>query len=164
MIVVLMGVAGSGKTTLGEMLAARLELPFLDADQLHTPECAEKMRHGDPLTDRERDAWFERVLEAAVERAPLVLACSALRRKHRDRLRAIDEVRMFLLDAPASVLGRRLSQRTGHFFGAPLLRSQLEALDPPLPEEGVTTVDATDSAPAVLKAIVADLEADGFGH
>jgi gluconokinase len=95
-----------------------------------------------------------------VERAPLVLACSALRRKDRDRLRAVGEVRMFLLHVPASVLERRLSQRTGHFFGAPLLRSQFETMEPPPPEEGITTVDATDPAPAVVNAIVADVEAD----
>jgi carbohydrate kinase (thermoresistant glucokinase family) len=157
-IVVLLGVAGSGKTTVGEMLATALDLPFLDADRLHTPECVEQMKRGEPLTDRERDAWFERVLETALERAPLVLACSALRRKHRDKLRAIGEVRMFLLDAPASVLEHRLSQRTGHFFGASLLRSQFETLEPPLPDEAITTVDATDSTPTVLKAILADLQ------
>lgn len=160
MIVVLLGVAGSGKTTIGEMLALRLEVPFLDADSLHTPECVKRMGHGDPLTDVERDAWFERVLGAAAEGAPLVLACSALRRKHRDRLRAAGETRMFLLDAPAEALERRLRQRTGHFFGASLLRSQLETFEPPLPGEGITELDATHPPTTVLKAILSELEAD----
>lgn len=157
MIIVLIGAAGSGKTTVGEMLAARLDLPFLDADELHTPECVKQMSRGEPLTDEQRDDWFERTLATSVTRAPLVLAWSGLRRSHRDRLRAVGDVRMFLLDVPASVLERRLSQRAGHFVAVPLLGSQLETFERPLPEEGITTVDATGPVPAVLDAIVADL-------
>src|SRR5918994_1548937 len=80
MIIVLIGVAGSGKTTLGQMLAARLHLAFLDADELHTPEAVEQMTRGEPLTDAQRNPWFTRVVAAAEARDPQVLACSALRR------------------------------------------------------------------------------------
>jgi gluconokinase len=158
MIIVLIGVAGSGKTTVGELLAARLRFPFLDADELHTPECVEQMTRGEPLTDAQRNAWFGRVVAAAEARDPLVLACSMLRRTHRDRVRAVGDVRMFLLDMPASVLERRLQQRPGHFFPARLLQGQLETLERPLPEEGIVVVDAARPATDVLGAIVAKLE------
>ncbi|HZA89547.1 MAG TPA: gluconokinase, GntK/IdnK-type [Solirubrobacterales bacterium] len=158
MIIVLIGVAGSGKTTLGQMLAARLHLAFLDADELHTPEAVEQMTRGEPLTDAQRNAWFGRVVAAAEARDPQVLACSALRRAHRDRLRAVGDVRMFLLDVPASVLERRLQQRPGHFFPARLLQSQLETLERTLPEEGIVVVDAARPDAEVLDAIVANLE------
>jgi gluconokinase len=160
MIIILIGVAGSGKTTLGEMLAARLRMPFLDADELHTPACAEQMRRGEPLTDAQRDAWLDRVLEAAVTQGPGVLACSALRLGHRERLRAVGDVRMFMLDVPVPVLERRLRERSGHFFPARLLQSQLETLETPEPAEGITMVDARRSAPEVLNAIIAGLETD----
>jgi gluconokinase len=159
MIVALIGVAGSGKTALGERLAERLRFPFLDADQLHTPECAEQMRRGEPLTDAQRDAWFERVLESVATRDPLVLACSALRRGHRERLRAAGDVRMMLLDVPAPVLERRLRERHGHFFPARLLQSQLETMEPPLPEEGVIVIDAGGRAAEALDEIVRSLDA-----
>ena len=158
MIIVLIGVAGSGKTTLGKNLAARLEVAFLDADALHTPECTEQMARGVPLSDHQRDAWIDRVAAAARAQDPLVLACSALRRAHRDRLRAVGEVRMFLLDAPTPVLERRLGRRADHFFPPRLLRSQLETLERPLPEEGVVIIDAARPAEAVLDAIVDQLE------
>lgn len=163
MIIVLIGVAGSGKTTLGKKLATRLEVAFLDADTLHTPECREQMARGEPLSDAQRDAWIDRVAAAARARDPLVLACSALRRAHRERLRAVGEVRMFLLDVPASVLRDRLGQRPDHFFPARLLADQLETLERPLPEEGVVIVDAARPPDAVLDGIVHQLEPDDGG-
>lgn len=155
MIIVLIGVAGSGKTVLGELLAARLGLPFLDADELHTPEAIARMGRGQPLGDADRDSWFDRVVHAAADRAPLVLACSALRRHHRSRLRAVGEVRMFLLDVPAVELERRLRDRTAHFFPAGLLRSQLATLEPPLAEEGIVVVDASRPVEQTLDDILA---------
>ena len=163
MIVVLIGVAGSGKTTVGELLAARLGAPFLDADELHAPASVERMRRGEPLGDAARDAWFDRVLAAAAARDPLVLACSALRRSHRSRLRGVADVRMFLLDVPADELERRLRGRREHFFPARLLRSQLDALEAPLPEERIATVDAARPAALVAGEIIARLEPDPRG-
>jgi gluconokinase len=157
-IVVLIGVAGSGKTTVGKMLGARLHLPFLDADELHTPECVEQMARGERLTDAQRNAWFDRVIAVADTRDPLVLPCSALRHAHRARLRALGDVRMFLLDVPAQVLERRLRRRHGHFFPARLLQSQLETFERPMPGEGIVVVDAGRSTADVVDEIVAHLE------
>lgn len=164
MIIALIGVAGSGKTTLGRQLAERLELPFLDADSLHVPACAEQMRRGEPLTDAQRDEWFERVVDAVAAEDALVLACSALRRAHRGRLRAVGDVRMLLLDVPAPVLEERLRQRPGHFFGARLLRSQLETLEPPAPEEGIVSIDADQSKADALDEIIGRLQAGSSGE
>jgi gluconokinase len=158
MIVVLIGVAGSSKTTTGERLAAQLHIPFLDADALHTPENVEQMKRGEPLTDAERDAWLDRVVAAIEGRDPMVLACSALRRVHRDRLRAVSGVRMFLLDAPAPVLERRLRERHGHFFPARLLQSQLDTFERPLPAEGVEVIDADRPPEEIVSEIAATLE------
>jgi gluconokinase len=156
-IVVLIGVAGSGKTTVGELLAVRLKFPFLDADALHTPATVEQMACGEPLTDAQRDAWLDGVIAAVEGRDPLVLACSALRRRHRARLRAVGDVRMFLLDAPRSVLSRRLEHRSGHFFPAGLLDDQLATLERPLAEERITIVDADRPAEDVVDTVAAGI-------
>jgi gluconokinase len=157
-IVILTGVAGCGKTAVGQMLAARLQFPFLDADALHTPECVEQMRRGVPLTPAQRDAWMDRVVAAVDGRDPLVLACSGLRRAHRDRLRALGDVRMFALDAPRTVLERRLQDRTGHFFPMRLLENQLETLERPAAGEEIEVIDADRPPADVVEEIVARLE------
>jgi gluconokinase len=157
-IVVVAGVAGSGKTTVGKLLAERLELPFLDADGLHSPEAVDQMARGEPLTDAQRDPWMDRVVDAATSRDPVVIACSALRRAHRRRLESIG-ARLFLLDAPTPVLEGRLRGRHGHFFPARLLESQLATLERPGPGEEITVVDATQPVPDVVGAIAAELEA-----
>ncbi|MEZ5155297.1 MAG: gluconokinase, GntK/IdnK-type [Solirubrobacterales bacterium] len=155
MRVALIGVAGSGKTTLGQALAARLGWPFLDADVLHTPASVTQMQSGTPLTDRQRDAWFDRVVAAVAGRDPLVLACSALRRPHRDRMRALGDLRLILLRVPAAELRRRLESRAGHFFDPRLLVSQLEAFDPPAIDEEILEIDATGPAGDVLARLQA---------
>jgi gluconokinase len=157
-IIFLIGVSGSGKTVIGSELARRLGLPFMDADDLHSPEWVGRMGRGEPLTDAARDAWLERVAGAAAKGAPQVVACSALRRAHRERLREIGEVRMFLLAVPEAVLRRRLRERRAHFFPAKLLQSQLDAFEPPLPDEGVVSMDATQPVPVVVDAIAGALE------
>lgn len=159
MIIVVIGVAGSGKTTLGKMLAERLHFAFFDADQLHTSETVEQMRQGEPLSPDQRAAWFERVIATVEARDRTVLACSALRRAQRTQLQAVGDVRVVLLDASASVLERRLRRRHGHFFPARLLESQLETLERPLPDEEIVVVDADAPTADVLDAIVANLEA-----
>jgi gluconokinase len=162
-IIVLMGVAGSGKTTLGQMLAARLHLPFMDADELHPPDAVEQMRRGQPLTASQRDAWFDRVVANVDGRDRLVLACSLLRRVHRDKLRAVGDVRMFDLEVSRSVLEHRLRERHGHFFPIRLLQNQLETLERPLPDEGIVVVDADRPAADIVDAIVAELEREPPG-
>lgn len=140
--VVVMGVSGSGKTTVGTRLAAARGWPFLDADDLHPPANVDAMRSGRPLTEAQRDPWLAAVAawigdrERAGEDA--VVACSALRRAHRDRLRAgHPSVRFLHLDVPAAELRARLARRAGHFMPASLLDSQLAALEPLEPDEPV---------------------------
>ena len=149
-----MGVAGSGKTTVGTALAARLDLEFFDADLAHSFEAREQMAHGVPLTDVQRDAWIERVLATLRERPPRVVACSALRRHDRDRMRAVRPMHLVLLDVPAAVLAERLARRAPHFFPASLLQSQLDRFEAPAPDEDILVVDATRSVTVVVGDIV----------
>jgi gluconokinase len=158
-LVVVMGVAGAGKTTVGRALADRLGATFVDADTLHTPADRAQMAAGTPLTDAQRDAWMDRVLDAVAEARPTVLACSALRRVHRAMLYRSAEVRLFFLAVPEPELERRLATRPRHFFPPSLLETQFRVLDPPGPGEPVTVVDADRPVNAVVDAIVASLGA-----
>jgi gluconokinase len=130
--IVLMGVAGSGKTTIGRLVAARLGAPFVDADDFHSADAIAAMRAGRPLDDAERAPWLQRV-RAAVETVgdgPLVLACSALKRSYRDVLRdGVPGLTFVDLDVDPDTLALRLAARTGHFAGAGLLPSQLATLE-----------------------------------
>jgi gluconokinase len=154
-IVVVMGVAGTGKTTVGQALAARLGWPFADADAYHSPAAVAKMARGEGLADADRAPWLGR-LRALVEAhladgRPLVLACSALRQAHRDALaRPGEPVRFVWLDAPPETLADRLGTRTGHFAAAALLGSQLATLEPP---EDALRLDAREP-PAHLVGVV----------
>lgn len=153
-----MGVTGSGKTTVGRIVAARLDAPFIDADDLHTEAAVAAMRAGRPLADAERAPWLHRV-RAAVEAlgdGPVVLACSALKRSYRDVLRdGVPGLTYVDLDVDPATLAQRLSTRTGHFAGADLLPSQLAALEV---GDDVVRVPATgtpdDVADRVLRAAV----------
>lgn len=133
-IVVVMGVSGSGKTTIGQLLATRMERDFVDSDQLHTPESVAKMREGIPLTDDDREPWLE-AIEGVINRhrdagRGLVLAASALKGIYRERLAGPGTVFLFLHGTPA-LLRERLAARKGHFFDPHLLDSQLATLEEP---------------------------------
>ena len=164
MIVLLMGVAGAGKTTIGRRLAARLGAEFVDADDLHPPGNVRKMAMGQALTDVDRAPWLARVRREVerreAEAVPTVIACSALKASHRRAiLEGARSVRIVHLRVEPAELERRLRSRTGHFFGPRLLDSQLEALEPP--SDGLT-VDGLDDPEATLAAVLAALrEADG---
>jgi gluconokinase len=142
--VVLMGVSGSGKTTVGRVLASRLGWTFLDADDFHSPESVEKMRRGEALTDADRGPWLHAL--AAEIRGRLeggesvVLACSALKASYRDVLYVDGRVRFAFLRADPSLLRQRLAGRSGHYFNPGLLKSQLETLEPP---EDALVLDAS---------------------
>jgi gluconokinase len=133
--VVLMGVSGSGKTTVGRILARHLGWEFLDADDFHSQANVEKMRRGEPLTDADREPWL-RALAASLREhldggESAVLACSALRAAYRDALHVDDRVRFAFLRAEKPLLETRLAGRSGHYFAPGLLQSQLETLEPP---------------------------------
>lgn len=138
MKLVVMGVSGCGKSSLGAALAQALSLPFTDADDLHPPTNRAKMAASQPLTDADRWPWLDAV-GAALAAQDGVMACSALRRAYRDHLRQIAGPLRFLhLDAPREVIATRLAERQGHFMPASLLDSQLATLEPLAPGEGVT--------------------------
>jgi gluconokinase len=160
MRIAVIGVAGSGKTTVGELLAGRLGCPFLDADSLHSESSREQMGRGVPITSEQRDEWFERVIDAVASERDVVLACSALRRSHRDQLGAVDS-HMFLLEVPTSELRRRLGGRPEHFFDPNLLGSQLDTFDEPSPEEDIVTIDADRPVTVVVGAILEALGVPG---
>lgn len=142
-VVVVMGVSGSGKSTVGEHLAMRLGVGFLDADDVHSCDAVDQMSRGVPLTPRQRDEWMDRVISALRARRPVVAACSALKRRHRDRLRSLGELHIVMLDVPPGELARRLQNRTGHFFDPGLLSEQLADLERPGRDEDVMVLDGT---------------------
>ncbi len=158
MRVVVMGVAGCGKTTLGRALAPRLGAAFVDADDLHPPANRARMAAGQPLTDADRWPWLDLVAGVLRDRAPVVVACSALRRCYRDRLRtgAGAPLRFLWLTGPRAVLATRLAARQGHFLPPALLDSQLATLEPPGPAEAAA-LDLTLPPAALLAAALAAL-------
>ncbi|ULH15042.1 gluconokinase [Deinococcus sp. KNUC1210] len=139
--VIVMGVSGSGKSTVGQRTAERLDWPFLDADDFHTPEARAKMARGEGLNDADRLPWLAR-LKAELDARPagVVLACSALKRHYRDVL-AGPGVQFVYLRVPRSLLETRLTARQQHYAGLSLLPSQLAALEEPAPDEGALTLD-----------------------
>ncbi len=132
--VVVMGVTGVGKTTIGRLLARALHLPFLDADDFHSDEARAKMHARIPLTDADRAPWLDRMNRALHDHdaTGAVLACSALTDEYRQRLTAgLDDVQFVLLTGNPDLIRARLDVRHGHFAGADLLPSQLTTLQPP---------------------------------
>jgi gluconokinase len=135
MIIVLMGVAGSGKTTVGTMLAKAMKCPFLEGDSLHSKENIDKMSDGIPLTDADRAPWLAairvRILERFERGLDLVVACSALKQQYREVLaRDVPITWVYLKGSPA-LIRDRLRHRPNHFMKADMLASQFEALDEP---------------------------------
>lgn len=145
MLILIMGVSGIGKTTVGEMLAAQLGWTYVEADRFHPPGNLAKLHDGIALTDEDRAPWLAalstelRARDAAGEN--VVVACSALKAKYREALLAgIGEAVVVFLDAPSAVVAQRLAARSGHFMSPALLRSQIETLEPPA---GAVRLDAT---------------------
>ncbi|WP_299403323.1 gluconokinase, GntK/IdnK-type [Acaryochloris sp. IP29b_bin.148] len=144
---VMMGVAGSGKTTVGRLLAARLDCDFLEGDRRHPRANIQKMAAYIPLTEGDRQQWLDAIAadirQAIHLKREIVITCSALKRAHRQRLRALGPVQLVGLELPESVLCQRLNQRCHHYMPAQLLASQLEAFEAIGVEEAILTVNAT---------------------
>jgi len=156
---VVCGVSGAGKTTVGRMLAERLGYVFLDADDFHPPANVAKMARGEPLTDEDRGPWLDTLAGVLTERVavgePVVLACSALRQAHRDRL-GVDQRRIVsvYLQGSQSLIADRIARREHGFMPTSLLQSQFDTLEPPT--DGVCVsidVDATAVCQRVIDAI-----------
>jgi gluconokinase len=159
MILVLMGVSGSGKTTVGRLVAEALRCDFLEGDSLHSAANVEKMAHGIPLTDADRQPWLE-AIRARIEQAhrageTLVVACSALKQAYRDFLDATVPVRWVYLEGPEALLYSRIEHRVGHYMKASMLASQIAALEPP---KDALTVDVTPPPEQIAQTILAALK------
>lgn len=132
MIVLVMGVAGAGKTTIGEALARSLGWPFLDADDFHPPENVAKMKAGVPLEDADRWPWLARLNGELREKTNAILACSALKASYRERLaQGIERFITVYLDGDFALINERMKSRRHRYMPAALLESQFAALEPP---------------------------------
>ena len=142
--VVIMGVSGCGKSSVGEGLSARLGVPYRDGDDLHPPQNVAKMRAGIPLTDADRWPWLDSVAGVLADEAPVIVGCSALKRIYRDRIRAAGAVTFVHLVGSRDLIAARMAQRQGHYMPLALLDSQFAALEPPGPEEAMAiSIDQT---------------------
>jgi gluconokinase len=156
-----MGVSGCGKSSVGAGLAQRLGIAFRDGDDLHPAGNVEKMRAGIALTDADRWPWLDRVAATLRETAPVVVACSALRRAYRDRIRtwAGGPVQFLYLAGSRDLVASRLAARGGHYMPPALLDSQFAVLEPPDPDEALT-LDIDQPLDALIRA-AAGTVADG---
>ncbi|GAB4061267.1 gluconokinase [Uliginosibacterium sediminicola] len=158
---VVMGVAGCGKSSLGAACAERLGWRLIEGDDYHSAEAVAKMRSGTPLTDADRAGWLDR-LGALLQAEPggAVLTCSALRKTYRERLRAaVPGLRFAFLDLPQAVAEARVAARPGHLFPASLVASQFATLERPSGEDGVLDLDATQPITQLVDDIAAWLQA-----
>jgi gluconokinase len=155
-LIVVMGVAGTGKSTIASGLAERLDVDFIEGDALHPQANVNKMAGGIPLTDADRWPWLEAIGEhIEAERLAgkgVVVSCSALKHVYRDCLRknVHGRVRFILLDGPRDLISQRMLGRKGHFMPQSLLDSQLATLEKPGPDEDAVVLDISHSVPALL--------------
>ncbi|MET8681711.1 gluconokinase [Streptomyces sp. NPDC004647] len=159
-LIVVMGVSGCGKTSVGELLAARLGVPYADADGFHPPESVAKMSAGTPLDDTDRAPWLDSIGAwlAAHAAGGGVVSCSALKRRYRDRLAGFAPGAFFVhLDGSYELIARRIARRTGHFMPESLLRSQFDDLEPLEAGENGTTVPVDGSPEETTDRALAEL-------
>ncbi|KAJ7497603.1 P-loop containing nucleoside triphosphate hydrolase protein [Mycena latifolia] len=176
--IVVMGVSGTGKSTLGAALAAALHMPYIDGDDLHPRANVDKMAAGQPLTDADRAPWLrairstaERVVgeqqqEGATDAPGVVIACSALKRAYRDVLRGLGgesgsalATCFLFIEGSREVLMARMLNRSGHFMKAEMLDSQLATLESPRGEEGVVLVSVEDTTATQVETAVREIKA-----
>jgi gluconokinase len=160
-IVIIFGVSGAGKTTVGKLLAHELGWRFYEADDFHLPANIEKMYRGVPLTDEDRWPWLERLRELITQRVEAgenaVLACSALKRAYRQHLRVSGEVKIVFLRGDYPLIEDQLRHRRGHFMNPVLLQSQFADLEEPGPDENVLTIELGRTPQEVIEEIKARL-------
>jgi gluconokinase/shikimate kinase len=158
-VLVVMGVSGSGKTTIGSMLAASLGWPFKEGDDLHPRANLEKMKAGIPLTDQDRRPWLELIADWVGQHLDAaesgVVTCSALKRVYRDLIdRRRHGVVFIFLDGPQATIADRLDSRHGHFMPPQLLRSQFDDLEPPATEEPAIRFDIQTSPQLIVDEVI----------
>lgn len=157
--IVIMGVSGCGKSTVGAALAKALTIPYRDGDDLHPAANVEKMRAGIPLTDDDRWPWLDHVAATLRDAAPVIIGCSALRRAYRDRIRAGagGPVQFVHLTGSRAVIAARMAARKGHYMPPTLLDSQFATLEPPGPDEAIR-MDVDQSLTRLISQILAVLK------
>lgn len=158
--IVVMGVSGSGKSTVGAALAQRLRVPFADADDFHPPANIAKMTAGHALDDDDRYPWLEAIGQWLAEHGDGgVISCSALKRKYRDQLRRHCAQAEFLhLSGSAEVIARRQASRPGHFMPASLLASQFDTLEPLEADEHGVSVDVDQNIDSIVQSYISRTE------
>lgn len=157
--IVIMGVSGCGKSTVGTALAEALHIPYRDGDDLHPAANVDKMRGGIPLTDDDRWPWLDRVAATLNAEAPVIIGCSALRHAYRDRIRAGagGPVQFVHLTGSREVISARMSARKGHYMPPSLLDSQFATLEPPGPDEAIS-IDIEQSLTRLISQILPQLK------
>ncbi|MDU0361070.1 gluconokinase [Rhizobium sp. 25PS6] len=166
--IIVMGVSGCGKSSVGEKLAEALHLAFVEGDALHPAANVEKMSKGIALTDDDRMPWLDRIgddMKASLEKCEgIIVSCSALKRLYRDRLRAAAGGNLFFvyLEGSRALLVKRMGERKGHFMPVSLLDSQLATLEVPTGEQGVVTVDIDDTVDGIAATALKGLAALGI--
>ena len=164
MIVIIFGVSGAGKTTVGKLLSRELGWDFIEADDFHPLTNINKMRNGHPLTDEDRWPWLERLrqqIECSLDAGEnAVLACSALKRAYRDRLRVSDEVKFVFLRGDYVLVERQLRNRHEHFMNRRLLRSQFADLEEPGRDEDALTIKLGRTPEELVTEIKTKLHVD----
>lgn len=163
MIVIIAGVCGTGKTTVGEKVAEALSIPFYDADDFHPEANIQKMSGGTPLTDEDRWPWLDKLAQQLGEsesQGGAVLACSALKESYRQRLMdgCASEIQWFMLNGTYELLEQRITARENHFMGSKMLESQLDTLE--LPNYG-TVIDVEHPLEKVVQQVVRQVQQSG---
>ena len=161
MVIIIMGVCGSGKTTIGEKLSEVMNVRFMEGDSFHSETNIKKMSMGEPLTEREREPWLKSIrkeMDLSVEQnIPCVITCSALSRKSREILGTNREgIKLIYLYAPQSILADRMEKRKNHFMPPDLLRSQFEVLEEPELREALhvpVNMDSTEVTEYIIKEL-----------